>query len=59
MGRPELAKQTKTYNLLMPVSDWEVLAKISFDESKRSGKQVSVAHLIREAYRAVYYEELE
>jgi len=59
MGRSKLARKTKTYNLLMPLEDWIVLAKISFDESKRSGKQVSVAHLIREAYRAVYYEELE
>ncbi len=59
MGRTKLATETKTYNLLMPVDDWIVLAKISFDESKRAGKQVSVAHLIREAYRAVYYEELE
>ena len=59
MGRPELARKTKTYNLVMPGEEWEVLSKISFDESKRSGKQVSVAHLIREAYRAVYYEELE
>ena len=59
MAKPRLASKTKTYNLLMPVADWQVLAKISHEQSKVQGKQVSVGQLIRDAYRAVYYEEME
>ena len=36
MAKPKLASKTKTYNLLMPVSDWQVLAKISHEQSKVS-----------------------
>jgi|DEB0MinimDraft_6_1074348.scaffolds.fasta_scaffold26214_4 hypothetical protein len=59
MGKPKLAPETKTYNLLMPVRDWRVLSKISHEESKLQGKFISVGHLIREAYKALYYEEME
>lgn len=50
---------TKTYNLLMPLEDWQKLAKLAHAKSLELGVYISVAHLIREAYKAVYYEELE
>lgn len=59
MAKPKLAAETKSYNLLMPVHDWRVLAQISNEESKKQEKFISVGQLIRDAYNAVYYEELE
>jgi len=57
-GFKKLSKN-KTYNLLMPRRDWEVLTKVAHDVAKRENKYTSVAQLMREAYRSVYYEELE
>tara|TARA_B100000683_G_C12165010_1_gene421744 strand:- start:229 stop:396 length:168 start_codon:yes stop_codon:yes gene_type:complete len=50
---------TKTYNLRLPIREYQVLAKISHDQTKNQGKFISVAELIRDAYRAQYYEELD
>lgn len=50
---------TKTYNLRLPQHEYQVLAKISHDQTKQQGKFISVAELIRDAYRAQYYEELD
>tara|TARA_R100000388_G_C7199808_1_gene137893 strand:+ start:609 stop:788 length:180 start_codon:yes stop_codon:yes gene_type:complete len=59
MPRPRLAMNTKTYNLLMPLEDWQKLARLAHTKSLELGVYISVAHLLREAYKAVYYEELE
>lgn len=59
MPRPKLAMNTKTYNLLMALEDWQKLAKLAHAKSLELDEYISVAHLIREAYKAVYYEELE
>ena len=59
MPRPKLAMNTKTYNLLMSLEDWQKLARLAHAKSLELGQYISVAHLIREAYKAVYYEELE
>ena len=59
MARQRIAAKTKTYNFIMPWDDWLTLSKIAHQQSREQGKQVSVAQLVRYAYKAIYYEELE
>ena len=59
MPKPKLADETKTYNLLMPVIDWNILAKIAHLQTLKQNIHISVGALIRDAYQAVYFEELE
>ena len=50
MPRPHVIKvETRIYNLLLAERVFGELHQRAFDESKRQGKMVSVAHLIREA----------
>ena len=43
----------------MAVIDWNILAKIAHQQTVKQNKHISVGALIRDAYQAVYYEELE
>jgi hypothetical protein len=59
MPRPnKILEPTKTYNLLMTVSQYDKLSVYSRDMTRRSLEQVSVADLIRDAIE-VYLEVLE
>lgn len=59
MPRPnKILEPTKTYNLLMTVSQYNKLSVYSRDMTRRSLEQVSVADLIRDAIE-VYLEVLE
>jgi|TARA_E500000318_G_C3434539_1_gene162497 hypothetical protein len=59
MPRPnKILEPTKTYNLLMTVSQYDKLSVYSHDMTRRSLEQVSVADLIRDAIE-VYLEVLE
>ena len=50
MARPlKIEEKTKTYNLLMTVSQYDKLATLSEERQKTELEQVSVADLIREA----------
>ena len=60
MGRPHVINEPKrTYNLLVSISDYEKLRKISHELSKAKGFHVSIANLIREGAKSViaFYEE--
>mgnify|MGYP003110021530 FL=1 len=46
---PKIEEKTKTYNLLMTVSQYDKLATLSEKRQKTELEQVSVADLIREA----------
>ena len=41
MPRPRLAMNTKTYNLLMPLEDWQKLAKLAHAKSLELGVYIS------------------
>ena len=59
MPRPnKILEETKTYNLLMTVEQWDKLSKMSHEQPKTSLEQVSVADLIREAID-IYIQILE
>lgn len=50
MARPQkITEQTKTYNLLMTVDQWDRLAYFSDKQQRTELEQVSVADLIRDA----------
>lgn len=50
MARPQkITEQTKTYNLLMTVEQWDKLAYFSDKRQRTELEQVSVADLIRDA----------
>lgn len=54
MGRPNVIKEpTRTYSLLIAKDDWQRLYSISVAESKKIGKHVSVAHLLREGAKNI------
>ncbi len=58
MVRPiKLNKETKTYNLTIPVDDFNELSKYSHLQTQRYNVQVSVADLIRSAV-SLYLEDL-
>ena len=49
MPRPnKLRVETVTYNLTLPVSMKNNLSKSAHDKSKKLGKEISIADLIRE-----------
>jgi predicted DNA-binding protein len=59
MPRPiKILEETKTYNLLMTVEQWDKLSNMSREQTKTSLEQVSVADLIREAID-IYIQILE
>ena len=59
MPRPnKINQETKTYNLLMRVDQYDRLSKIAHHMQKRSLEQVSVADLIRDSID-IYLEALE
>jgi len=59
MPRPnKINEETKTYNLMMTVDQYERLATIAKAMQKRSLEQVSVADLIRDSID-IYLEALE
>lgn len=59
MPRPiKILEETKTYNLLMTVEQWDKLSRMSHEQTKTSLEQVSVADLIREAID-IYIQILE
>ncbi len=59
MPRPhKIREETKTYNLLMTLRQYDTLAKHSQEMTKRGLEQVAVADLIREAID-IYIEALE
>jgi len=59
MPRPtKINAETKTYNLMMTVDQYERLAILAKDMQKRSLEQVSVADLIRDSID-IYLEALE
>ena len=55
---PKIREETKTYNLLMTLRQYDILAKHSQEMTNRGLEQVAVADLIREAID-VYIEALE
>lgn len=59
MPRPnKINQETKTYNLMMTVDQYDRLAEIAKQMQKRSLEQVSVADLIRDSID-IYLEALE
>ena len=59
MPRPhKIREDTKTYNLLMPTRQYDILSAHSHRMTKAGMEQVAVADLIREAID-VYIEALE
>lgn len=59
MPRPhKIREDTKTYNLLMPTRQYDILSAYSHQMTKAGLEQVAVADLIREAID-VYIEALE
>ena len=59
MARPlKIEEETKTYNLLMTVEQWDKLAFFADDKQKTELEQVSVADLIRDAID-IYIHVLE
>lgn len=59
MPRPhKIREDTKTYNLLMPTRQYDILSAHSHQMTKAGMEQVAVADLIREAID-VYIEALE
>jgi len=46
---PKIEEKTKSYNLLMTVSQYDKLAELSAERQKTDLSQVSVADLIRDA----------
>jgi len=58
MARPvKLTVETKTYNLTIPVTDYDMLSQYSHMHTQRYATQVSVADLIRSAI-TLYLEDL-
>jgi|TARA_X000001316_G_C911983_1_gene27095 hypothetical protein len=58
MARPvKLTVETKTYNLTIPVTDYDMLSEYSNTHTERYGTQISVADLIRSAI-TLYLEDL-
>ena len=58
MARPvKLTAETKTYNLTIPVTDYDKLSAFSHKHTQRYGTQISVADLIRSAV-TLYLEDL-
>lgn len=58
MVRPiKINKETKTYNLTIPIDDFDELSRYSHLHTKRYDIQVSVADLIRSAV-SLYLEDL-
>jgi predicted DNA-binding protein len=55
---PKIREDTKTYNLLMPTRQYDILSTHSHRMTKAGLEQVAVADLIREAID-VYIEALE
>ena len=55
---PKINAETKTYNLMMTVDQYNRLSNIAQDMQKRSLEQVSVADLIRDSID-IYLEALE
>lgn len=59
MPRPhKIREESKTYNLLMPTRQYDILSAHSLQMTKAGLEQVAVADLIREAID-VYIEALE
>jgi hypothetical protein len=59
MPRPnKIQEETKTYNLLMTVEQWDFLSKAAHDKQRTELEQVSVADLIREAID-IYIQVIE
>jgi predicted DNA-binding protein len=59
MPRPhKIREDTKTYNLLMPTRQYDILSAHSHEMTRAGMEQVAVADLIREAID-VYIEALE
>ena len=59
MPRPnKIQEETKTYNLLMTVEQYDKLSKTAHDRQRTELEQVSVADLIREAID-IYIHVLE
>lgn len=59
MPRPhKIREESKTYNLLMPTRQYDILSAHSHQMTKAGLEQVAVADLIREAID-VYIEALE
>ena len=59
MPRPnKIQEETKTYNLLMTVEQWDFLSKAAPDKQRTELEQVSVADLIREAID-IYIQVIE
>lgn len=59
MARQALSDKTKTFNIKMPQVEYDILRSISHQQSKQQDRYISVGELIREAYRAIYYEEID
>ena len=55
---PKIREDTKTYNLLMPTRQYDILSAHSHEMTRAGMEQVAVADLIREAID-VYIEALE
>jgi hypothetical protein len=59
MPRPnKLLVPTKTYNLNLPIEDWDKLAQHSYTQTQRYGIQISVADLMRSAI-TLYIADLD
>jgi extradiol dioxygenase family protein len=59
MPRPnKLLVPAKTYNLTLPIEDWDRLAKHSHIQTQRYGIQISVADLMRSAI-TLYIADLD
>lgn len=59
MPRPnKLMVPTKTYNLNLPIEDWDKLARHSHIQTQRYGIQISVADLMRSAI-TLYIADLD
>ena len=59
MPRPnKIQEETKTYNLLMTVEQYDKLSKTAHDRQRTELEQVSVADLIREAID-IYIQVIE
>ena len=54
MGRPNVIREpTRTYSLLIAKDDWQKLYSISVEATKKIGRHVSVAHLLREGAKDI------
>lgn len=53
MPRPKtIGEPTRSYNLLIPQSDLDVVYSLSVEETKKRGRHVTMAEVIRKAVRS-------